>query len=40
MPAHGLLFRPIGVCDRFVVDAVFPYGIFSPSSSRNRPQMT
>ena len=28
IPAHGLLFRPIGVHDGLVVDAVFPDRVF------------
>jgi hypothetical protein len=28
MPAHGLLFRSVGIDDRLVLDSIFPLGIF------------
>ena len=34
IPAHGLLFRAIRVDDRFVLDSLFPNGIFSAFGHR------
>ena len=34
IPAHGLFFRTVSVDDRFVLDTLFPNGIFSAFGHR------